>query len=581
MSNLNKIDVPVAVEHKTKLDLSCDHVTTMRFMRLQPVFYRHSIKKEHINIAANSVVRPAPIEVPTFGRLRQNLRAFFVPYRLIMPNWDSFYNDVIASNYSSSSLVAEVPQFSSIELCKLFFNTPNPLSISVSSSDPWDFHYDTGWYQLTTQGRMYLKILESLGYKLPIGDSKDTTPIIYNAFGLLALAKVYVDWYANSQYLNSIDVLTIERLLKYNDPTSKLVLTASDLDHILALFGIVVYDNEDYYTNAWDNPVSPNSGQYTSFTFQDPTASSGAYVATNSMGSPQMVAVGTNVGTTYIHEALKKLTDFQKRHALAGASSIDRVLAQYGVVTDSLKQARSIYVGSQNVDINIGSVMATADATNGSSSSSTGDFAGAGFGNGSKVWDFVPDEEGVFLVLSSIIPTGSLVQGYDRNNLHLDKFDFFVPEFDSLGVQAIEKGEVYVSDDVTFMNTGSVDQYKGVFGFSGRYGEYKRPKSFVTGDIRLPVFFNGGNSWHLMRLMDDASWSNNVANIVHSLSFTRGVDASQYMRMFQYNGVDRDPFFCFIHFDVAVHAPCKPLFETYEFDSDSKKVPTENGNKVN
>ena len=92
MSNLNKIDVPIALEHKTKLDLSCDHVTTMDWMTTQPVNYRHMIKTEHISINAKSVVRPAPLEVPVYGMLKQNLRYFFVPYRLVFPNWDAFYN---------------------------------------------------------------------------------------------------------------------------------------------------------------------------------------------------------------------------------------------------------------------------------------------------------------------------------------------------------------------------------------------------------------------------------------------------------------------------------------------------------
>ena len=288
-----------------------------------------------------------------------------------------------------------------------------------------------------------------------------------------------------------------------------------------------------------------------------------------------------SIGTTYIHEALKKLTDYQKRHALAGARSIDRVLAQYGVITDSLKQMRSIYVGSQLVEVNSGAVFGTADGSNGTTSSSVGDYAGAAYGDGSGGWDFVPDEEGIFLVISSIIPSADLVQGYDRNNLHISKSDFFVPEFDSLGVQAISKGEVYVSDTDVFLGTGTdVSRYQGVFGFSGRYAEYKRPKSFVTGDIRLPRFFQGGSSWFLARLFNDSSFGD-ISRVVHSLSFTLGSDAHQFNRVFQYTLDDYDPFYCFFTFNVAVHAPCKPLFETYEFDSDSKRVPTENGNKLN
>lgn len=120
MANLNKVDVPVAVEHKTKLDLSFDHVTTMGFMRLQPVGYRHMMKTEHLNVTANSVVRPAPIEVPFYGSLVQNLRGFFVPYRLVFPQWHAFHEDVIGTNYGANSLVSKPPVFNSIVLTEMF-----------------------------------------------------------------------------------------------------------------------------------------------------------------------------------------------------------------------------------------------------------------------------------------------------------------------------------------------------------------------------------------------------------------------------------------------------------------------------
>lgn len=579
MANLNKIDVPIAVEHKTKLDLSCDHITTMDFMTTQPVNYRHMIKTEHISINAESKVRPAPIEVPVYGMLRQNLRYFFVPYRLVFPNWDAFYNDVIASNVSSSSLVAEPPLLPNDELVTMFMPNQYGLSLQVNVQANSDFTFGGNYYAFTRNGRFLYKILRSLGYEVIW---TRTQAVSYNALALLAYVKVYIDWYANSQYLNSIDVLLFERLIKYNDPTNRLMLSSADVFALLSLIRNVVYDTEDYYVNAWDNPVSPNSGQFTSFGFTDPTATGGAYVFTNVNGSPEMAinpAYPQSVGTTYIHEALKRLTDFQKRHALAGARSIDRVLAQYGVITDSLKQSRSIYIGNQSLNIDIGSVYATADSSDsGGNSSRTGDYSGAGYGQGSGTIDFTADEEGILLCIASIIPAGRMVQGYDRNNMHINKTDFFVPEFDSLGVQAIEKGEVYVSHDDNFAAADT--DYQGVFGFTGRYAEYKRPKSFLTGDISIPSAIVGGNAWHLFRLFNDNNFVN-VAGISHGLQFTRGQDASQYYRIFQYTKDQYEPFYCFIHFNVAAFAPCRPLFESYEFESESKKVPTENGNKVN
>lgn len=578
MSNLNKVDVPVATSGRSKLDLSCDSITSMSFMTPQPVYYRHLIKGEHINLHADAIVRPAPIEVPLFGTIKHNLRYFFVPYRLVFPNWDAFYNDVIASNYSQSSLVSTPPLLPAVEIFNLFFaNSYNLVSSSGASVNSYDFFVGNSYYKLTKPGRFVLKILQSLGYEL-ILDSKAS--FNYNALGLLAFVRVYVDWYSNSQYLNSQDVLSFERLCHYNDPTSHLVLTSADLFNLLSLVGNVIYDTEDYFVNAWDNPVSPVSGQFTSFTFLDPSSNNGTFVGVNSLGSPEMfqgTSSDTSVGTTYLHDALKKLSDFQRRHALAGARSIDRVLAQYGFISDSLKQSRSIYLGFNSSLVDIGSIYATSDGSNGATVSSVGDYAGAAFNKISGDIDYKCDEEGVLIAISTLIPSGHIVQGYDRNNLHVDKYDFFVPEFDSLGVQAIEKGEVYVSTQDTFSANGSL--YRGVFGFTGRYGEYKRPRSFLTGDLRYGQFA-GNSAWHLNRIFGDGQFGD-VSQLVHSLSFTRGSDSVQFNRIFQYTYGDYDAFYSFFKFKIGSYAPCKSLFESYEFSDSGKIVPTENGNKLN
>lgn len=581
MASLNKSNVPVAQEHKTKLDLSFNHVTSTSFMRIIPVGYRHMIAGEHIKIHPNVAVRPAPIEVPFFGSLVHNLRVFFVPYRLAFPQYDSFIGDTIGVNSANSSLVSSPPVIPNQEFVYLFTDPNYSLSSVVTTG--YDFEYNNTFYKLNNVGRRFIQILEMLGYKVIWYVDKD---FFYNALSLLSLARIYVDWYANHNYLNTSDILRIKQLLSYNDPVNPLTLTAPDIYQILATVHSSSYLNDDYATAAWDNPVSPISGQFTPLSFNDPSSTGGAYVQTNTNGTPEMVtSVGypNSIGTTYIHEALKRLTDYQKRHALVGALEIDRLLAEHGFVSPYQRLMRSVYIGSQTITIDTGSVMATAAGSSNNSESNVGDYAGAGFGatndRNSKEFEFTSSEDGILIMCSSIVPVGDLVQGYDRNNRLLSKEQFFNADFDALGMSAIEKGEIYVADNDTFAS--AANDYSGVFGFTGQYGEKKRPKSFLTGDMRWPNYFTGGNSWHLFRLFTDSSFSNDISNVVHSLNFTKGNDASQYHRIFQAAATDFDPFYCFYHFDVASFAPCKPLFDTYEFDSNGKEISFDNTSDAN
>ena len=420
--------VPIAIEGHSKLDLSCDHVSTGTFMLLQPMYYRHSLKTEKLGLLFTSNVRPNPIVVPTFGRIRQNLRHFFVPYRLVFPNWEEHIDDVIASNFDYSSQVVGVPQFTAETLMDLFINPSFNLTTIVASPTTtprnFDFIIGTTYYKFTRLGRHFYKCLYSLGYEL-VGTSKTFK---FNALALLAYAKIYCDWYANSQYLNDAIYLRLSRYFKYNDPTAPLVLTSQDLYYILLFIRPAVYNTNTYFEDAWDNPVSPNSNQFTAFSFLDPTSNTGAYVTTNLNGTAEMFQddgqLDTTLGTQYLHDALKKLSQYQRRHALSGARAIDRVLAEYGIQTDYLKLQRSIYVGCSSFDVDINSIYATANGSNAQGSSVVGDFAGAGFGAGQNNIQFQNDEEGIFITISTIQPSGGYYQGYDRNNRHLTREQF-------------------------------------------------------------------------------------------------------------------------------------------------------------
>jgi hypothetical protein len=581
-----KIDnkVPIAVESHTKLDLPFDHVSTGMFMLLQPMYYRHTLKTENNKFHFVSNVRPNPMVIPTFGRARQNLRHFFVPYRLIFPNWEESINDVIASNYDHSSQVIGVPQFTATDLMDLFTYSNNNLTtiVTTPSTSPKNYDFVLGgvYYKFTRLGRHFYKVLYSLGYEL-VGVSKQFK---YNALALLAYARVYCDWYANSQYLNDALYLSLQRLFKYNDPTTPLILNRSDLYNILLFVRPAVYNTNNYFEDAWDNPVSPNSNQFTGFTFSDPTSSNGTYITTNGIGTPEMLQnsnTSVSVGTQYLHNALQRLSQYQRRHALSGARAIDRVLAEYGIQTDYLRIQRSIYVGCTSNDIDINSIYATANGAAQGFDSVVGDYAGAGFGAGEDTIQFQNDEEGIFITISTIQPSGGYYQGYDRQNRHLTKEQFYNAAFDTLGVQSIEKGEVYVSKDFSTFSTVA-DDYAGHFGFTARYGEYKRSINRVSGDIALESVLAGGHAWHMMREFNDQYFNNSVFNITHDEDFCRGTDAEQYMRLFTYNNYENDPFNLFLHVDCISYAPCHGMSDSFDWDTNAPQVAiSSNGSKVN
>lgn len=583
MADLAKNKIPTAITRRTKLDLSFDHFTTQRFMEMQVVGYRHLIQGESINIEAIGTLRAAPMAVPTYGKMRANLRAFWVPYSLVFKQWSRFYTDTIGYDVNNAGLVAGVPYFDTDTLKQLF--SLEPISWwgpTVQLATPGqiedgviDIYVGGSPCVLTELGARMVKVLHSLGYRFNLTSKKN---VKFNALALLAYLRCFVDWYANQNYLDSSFITEVEKCLSYVDPNIPQKLNRVQLELILFHAPVVCYDDNAYFNSAYDSPSSPNPGLSSQFIFDDITnrGPSPNLVHTMHDGTPIMVQdenTHVAIGTQYIHDALKMLTDYQKRHQLASALPISRWLAQFGAVPRRETLNRSVYIGCKSFDIESGAVYSTASPENG-----LGDYAAKGGAHGSANWQFTADEYGILLFVSTIQPSAGFWQGCDRHNYSFDKFDFFVPEADGLSVQAIYPSEVYVPK----ANITSIDELDDhVFGYVGRYAHYKRPINFVTGSFEIPSQMLGGDSWHMQRVFTDESFANNATHIVHSLQFTRGIDSSQYHRVFNYQYADVDPFFSQYHFNITSYAPCRPMMETYEFEDNGERVTVDNGAIVN
>lgn len=601
MPTFDKARVPVALEHHSKLDLSHDHITTTNFMDLQPVMYRHMIPSEKLSVNCQAFARLAPMAVPTYGRCRLNLRAFFVPFRTVMPNFTEFVEDTVSSSFGgldkpNTGIVTKTPFFTNNDLLGCFINgtiviggSTIRLSSEVSNYNPntdvYDFCLNSGnptYYKFTYIGRKFYKILRSLGYSM-IPNTADQSE--YSALALLAYLRVYFDWYSLSAYMDTASYQMFQSWFTYNHPTIPLQLDNIALQNIARFVWRVCYDG-DYFTAAWDSPVAPNDGLYSMFTFPDitfpTTGPQTLNIATSSVNGSPLLLQGVNtqstVATQFSIDTLKALTNYMKRHQLVGARAIDRYLADYGINLPADKLNRSTYLGVSSMDIQVGDVMSHADtSTNGESN--LGDYAGQGYIKGGKTFEFQTSEFGLFVIMSSILPSGGYTQGIDRNNLHLTKDQFYLAPFDNLGVQVITKGELYISKNYNFADAG---QYDSTFGYTPRYAEYKVGRDQLTGDLSLDSVMSGGDSWHLMRMFDDDYWNGDIDNLQHNIQFCLGDDADQYSRIFNSTDAELDKFYMIFHFNEVAYAPCKSLFDTYDFDEHGDKITLDsNGVKMN
>ena len=624
-SFLDKLQVNSAITKKTKLDLSHQHITTSDFMQLCPVMTYEMSPTQKISGSFEAFARLNPLPVPTFGRANIHFNKFFVPYRTLMGAnaWDDFITDsvhVLSNGTGISSISSSVPVISNKTFVDSFtqyhnygvvnINDATTIETAMLSKVAWVYEiaagqvtpgvaYDFGlrtdsvtdpvrYFRFTIKGRLIFKIIESLGYKIVWYQLKDNDPndFTLSALPLLAIARIYADWYYPSAYHDMAGYDRLVRMLKRDDSNSVYSLSRSNLEDIFDWCCYVQYDS-DLFTACFDNPVGPNDDNYSSFNIDDPTLSFVDVAVRSNAGSdgtPYASFIGSAF-SQYTLTALRSLTDYLTRHRLAGSQAYQRYLSRFGKALPFNARNRSVFCGRDIQPIQIGDIMSSAD-TDGAN---LGAYAGKGLSYGTCQFDYETDEFGLYVVMMSIVPATGYYQGIDGTLFHKNKLDFFTPEFDALGCSPVRSSQLFVR--MNSANVGDLD-VNHIFGYLPRYYELKTKLDRLTGNFRLGSIngshaddteFNAANSWHLFRSFDNEDYPT-MDSVVHNPQFLRGEsDALQYKRIFFNSAPDApDNFTIILNFNLFSIAPMASLFDTYEFDDKGSKVTLDvNGQKLN
>ena len=100
MGIIPKIKVGLSAKKRETLKIGFDCATTASIGSIQPTLCREMVPNETFKVDVSSLVRLAPLAVPTFGRMSLRHYHAFVPYHSI---WDQFDCMLSASNYTNGS----------------------------------------------------------------------------------------------------------------------------------------------------------------------------------------------------------------------------------------------------------------------------------------------------------------------------------------------------------------------------------------------------------------------------------------------------------------------------------------------
>lgn len=250
----------------------------------------------------------------------------------------------------------------------------------------------------------------------------------------------------------------------------------------------------DYFAMATTSPQQANSDL--NYTISTPVGAnavqSSTYTHDTSINSitPDVLASmdtagGMKISPLNMRLAMRLLT-WANKNTIIGRSVREWLKVHYGITGgDSLDSNGVVRIGSSRTNLQISDVMSTAQTEQGD----LGQYAGRGIGYGdSEKFDYTAKFFGCWLTLTVIVPESGYYQGYLAENRHGNRYQFFQPEFDALGYQVLERGEL-IDDfncDGQNWNPRTGFERSGAFGFVPRYSEYKVGRNIVNGDLSLP-----------------------------------------------------------------------------------------------
>lgn len=474
---------------RNAFDLSQKHLFTAHAGMLLPVMSLDLIPHDHVSIQATDFMRCLPMNSAAFMSMRSVYEFFFVPYSQL---WHPFDQFITGMNDYRSSLTYNLHQSKAPVVCP---SVSRASLFAFLNQNPDNKQNDIFGFSPVSNRCRLLDLLGYGVYKNVDGSSRSAefSKAIskvekLSLFRMAAYQKIYADFYRNTTY-EPIDV----------DSFSLDSLTGEvSIDTFYSKMCQLRYRNAqlDYFTNLRPTPL---------FDFANPSfgGSSSSKSSFFYQGNPNAV-VQAGSSNTYLNSSVSlsesshvdlqiAVADIRNAFALdklmritqsAGKTYAEQIKAHFGYEVDEGRDTKVNYLGGFDSNIQVGDVTQTSGTTatpeQGVSikhAGYLGRVTGKAQGSGSGHIEFDAKEHGILMCIYSLVPD----MQYDSTRIDpfvtkLSRGDFFIPEFENLGMQPLQSR--YISD---------IASQKAKFkGWQPRYSEYK-----TALDINHGQFANG------------------------------------------------------------------------------------------
>ena len=467
MKKIPSIKPSKANRPRSAFDLSQKHLYTAPAGALLPILSVDLNYHDHIRIQAQDFMRTMPMNSAAFISMRNVFELFFVPYSHLWHHNEKIIN--VMTDYRSSLVsskldgqpVTSVPNVALADLWK-FCNTR-------ADKDIFGF----------PQKNNSVRLCDLLGYGRFATSAGTQLPMIHkgnvNLFRLLAYNKIYADFYRNTTYEPS-DVSS------YNIDDKKGTFTPTFDEY--AKYVSLKYRNAplDYLTNLRPTPLFAYDGGLNNAVFNGVNSGEFDFVTTETDNGVFIRQSGTKLGS----DVKAGFVNLSSTQALRGAFALDKLLsitmragktyaeqieAHFGVQVSEGRDGQVYYLGGFDSNVQVGDVTQTSGTTNPAVSDVgnaklagfLGKITGKGTSQGYGEIQFDAKEPGILMCIYSLVPAMQYdCSRLDPFNAKQTRGDYFIPEFENLGMQPMVPAFVSLNR--------SLDKS---YGWQPRYSEYK------------------------------------------------------------------------------------------------------------